>query len=817
MSTNNGFPKHWIAADWAIIGDTLMVKYMDSNRTIRYARAPFLPYFFIRECDLDMARSLLFETGAIVERGPYVTVDGYPAVKIMCQRPRGGSGGLRELRDKLEALGITTYESDIPYVKRVMIDLGITAEKIERRAYVDIEVDARAGFPEPEEAPTRIIGIALAGSDGTELFISDEDEKKMLLELKENLRRYDVVTGWNWRRFDGPYLANRAKKWGIPWDLFGTHELDAMQNYKKLSIWGNLGSSYTLENVAKTHLGVEHKGARTKIDMEKLWESFVTDKSLLREYNLTDAKLVRELDRILNLLDPYIMLATEYPVPLGETAWMTVNWETILLQELQRQPYRIVLPRKPRKRKQLDNGKGGNGDNGEGEDEEDSGLVGGYTSKPRPGVYGWSMSLDYRSLYPSIMITFRLSPELVFLYEAWLRSGKKLKEWIAEVFRKEVEVESPKPNAVPPDLNFDYRQYLEFVRALVGANIVKGPVFARVLQELMERRQALKREMKQYPQKSLEFMSRNIRQASIKLLLLSSYGVFGNSSTRFFNPTFFNAITLMGQHLIKKTIAEAEKRGYVHIYSDTDSVFLTCKETGLSACLETERLAEELNEECKKYVIENFGVDPSDFCIYLEPKFVYKNLLFTAAKKRYRGEAVWAEGEFMKMTEMVGFEAKRSDAFALLKKVQDDVHKIIFETDPQKLEVELGAYLDQLERDLFSGKYDEMLVQAKHVQKELEDYESEDPHVRVAARLKEMSLLRRGDEVRWVTVSAHNGLVEEPVDPVTGKVPKPEWSGYAYYYNAILRMIERMLGKRIRDPIDVRAGPGKQVKLHAFF
>jgi hypothetical protein len=68
-----------------------------------------------------------------------------------------------------------------------------------------------------------------------------------------------------------------------------------------------------------------------------------------------------------------------------------------------------------------------------------------------------------------------------------------------------------------------------------------------------------------------------------------------------------------------------------------------------------------------------------------------------------------------------------------------------------------------------------------------------------------------------VTVSAHNGLVEEPVDPVTGKVPKPEWSGYAYYYNAILRMIERMLGKRIRDPIDVRAGPGKQVKLHAFF
>ncbi|MEM2258206.1 MAG: DNA polymerase domain-containing protein [Candidatus Caldarchaeum sp.] len=777
-----------------------MIKYVDSGK-VRYVKAPFEPYFFIREEDLSKAKELILAEGALVEKGKFISCAGERLVKIKCRLP-SGEGSVESLRDKLEALGLRTYESDIPYVKRVMIDMGITAGEIKKRAYVDIEVDAREGFPDPDKAESRLIGIALVGNDGKEMFFSYDDERKMLMELLDNLKGYEVVTGWNWRRFDGPYLANRAKKLGIKWDLFGIHELDAMMNYKKLSIWGNLGSSYTLENVAKVHLGIEHKGARTKIDMEKLWESFVTDKKLLRDYNMEDARLVAKLDALLNLLDPYIALAQRYPILIRESAFMTSIWETILLVELQKQPVRIVLDRKKFHKEIVG--------------ADNINLVGGYTTQPKAGVYDWAMSLDYRSLYPSIMITFKLSPELVFLFEGWVKSGLKFKDWVKKVLDLDCNIEDIPPYPVPPDLTFDYRRYIEFVDSLVSLGVVKGPIFANVLARLMEERKRLKNEMMKYPTNSLDFMLRNIKQASIKLLLLSSYGVFGNDTTRFFSPTFFNAITMMGHHIIKYTISLVEKFGYSNIYSDTDSLFLKCKKTRLEAVSEAMDLAKLINEEIKKHIKEVWGIPENQCVIEVEPKFVYEHLLFTKAKKRYRGDAVWGEGKFERIVEMVGFETKRSDAFPLMKQAQEAIQYIVMNSDPALMKENIANYLNSLREALFRGDYDAELIQTKHVQKDLEDYEVEDPHVRVAEQLKEKALLRRGDAVSWVTVAAHNGLVEKAVDPLTREVPKPEWSGYAYYFNRILNMVERMLGETVVEPINIKAGPTKQVKMDEY-
>jgi hypothetical protein len=167
--------------------------------------------------------------------------------------------------------------------------------------------------------------------------------------------------------------------------------------------------------VAKRHLGIDHESMKSKMDAERLWSSFIGDKKELREYNLMDARLVVMLDDLLKLSEPYIDIAQQFPIMLRDAPLMSMVLETILLKETAKSSPRLVFPNREHKT---------------------ANLIGGFTMQPKPGVHRGVLSLDYKSLYPTTMATFKLSPELVMLYKSWKDSGLDFDQWVERAFRR---------------------------------------------------------------------------------------------------------------------------------------------------------------------------------------------------------------------------------------------------------------------------------------------------------------------------------------------------------------------------------------------
>jgi len=401
-----GLPKEILDARWIKGGDRgTLIEYYDEEKRRRIIDPEMNPYFFIKEFDLGRARKYIRSRRGRVVKGSFIDIWGNRCVKIEMPTP----DSVKRLRDKLEALGIRTYESDIPFVRRWMIDKYILQCSMNWRLYFDIEVEAVHGFPDPRDAYNRIISIACVGSDGKEYFFSDEDERKMMDEFFSLLkRRYHLMTGWNIHRFDLPYLERRCKRLKYDPGFVPIQDLDAMQNYKRFQAWGSLGVSLKLEHIAEKHLGMTKKELESKIGMELLWQSFKTDKKLLYEYNMRDARLVKMLDEKLKLCDMYVQIARIIPIFVRETPFMNQIIDTLVLLKAQQMEPRIVFPRKR---------------------SHQAKLYGGLVLTPKPGVFRNVLVLDFKSLFNRIIRAWKISPELIHLFLDYKLSREDFETW----------------------------------------------------------------------------------------------------------------------------------------------------------------------------------------------------------------------------------------------------------------------------------------------------------------------------------------------------------------------------------------------------
>ena len=91
---------------------------------------------------------------------------------------------------------------------------------------------------------------------------------------------------------------------------------------------------------------------------------------------------------------------------------------------------------------------------------------------------------------------------------------------------------------------------------------------------------------------------------------------------------------------------------------------------------------------------------------------------------------------------MRGLEAVRTDWTPLARRVQRELLRRVFEDEP------FEAWLEEVARDLASGRLDDELVYRKRLRQSLADYASEGapPHVR-AARMREGPGEGEGDAV----------------------------------------------------------------------
>ena len=221
----------------------------------------------------------------------------------------------------------------------------------------------------------------------------------------------EVITGWNCRLYDIPYMCGRidrimgtkAMKQLSPWnmvnhneiyingrpynifDIIGVTTLDFMELYKKFTYVNR--ESYRLDFIAETELGqkkLDHSEFDTFKDFyTKDWKKFV-------DYNIVDVELVDRLEDKLRLIELVITMAFDAKVNFIDPMFQVRLWDTIIYNYLKKR--NIVVPQMDRS-------------------DKDSKFAGAYVKEPIPGVYDWVVSFDLNSLYPHLIMQYNISPE----------------------------------------------------------------------------------------------------------------------------------------------------------------------------------------------------------------------------------------------------------------------------------------------------------------------------------------------------------------------------------------------------------------------
>ena len=327
--------------------------------------APFKPYFFVKQSYERVVSYYARRKGINIhiEQTELKTLDGHIVSKVEVEQPRHVS----LLRDSMT---IETYEADIPYVRRVMIDQDWRTSLHYNKLYYDIEVK-----------DGKIVCIGVSNHKGhVELLKGDEYD--ILTQFSKIVEGYDMTIGYNSMNYDYPVLSERYKvnKMTIPDEMIRWYDLLPTLQFihqRKLP-------SYSLDWVGKNLVGIE------RVHTDKQFSQLTPQE--IYERCMRDVEITVELDRKFSISDIDIMRAHISYIFPDETYLITRSIDTLLLKKARMLGY--VLPNKP------------NSNNVQ----RHSGAF--VLQPPKPfHIYRNVLFLDCVSLYPNIMINFKISPD----------------------------------------------------------------------------------------------------------------------------------------------------------------------------------------------------------------------------------------------------------------------------------------------------------------------------------------------------------------------------------------------------------------------
>jgi len=297
-------------------------------------------------------------------------------------------------------------------------------------AYTDIEVDSSNGFPNPDTADSEITAITMIVGDRTLAFgLPNYKKHKENVEyfkctnevaLLESFISYwtlfypDIVTGWNSKQFDIPYLVNRIRRllgdeavnklspWGkvsqyktefrgkesISYDILGVMHLDYYELYRKFSPAQNQ-ENFKLDTIAGVELG-DSKVDYAALGYKDLTDLYERNPQLYIEYNIKDTEIVVRLEEKLKLIELALTIAYDAKINYEDVFSPVKTWDVIIYNYLKENGY-IIPPNNKRANKQA--------------------YDGAYVKDPVPGFYKWISSFDYESLYPKLIMMYNISPE----------------------------------------------------------------------------------------------------------------------------------------------------------------------------------------------------------------------------------------------------------------------------------------------------------------------------------------------------------------------------------------------------------------------
>ena len=454
---------------------------------------------------------------------------------------------------------------------------------------MDIEVQAEEGFPDPESCSEEMLTISIQDNATKQIitwgrkpytpsqknvtYHHHEDEVAMLnafLYWWSN-NTPDVITGWNVRLYDIPYLCGRISRimgekkmkllspWGLVsqdeayisgrkfnvYDIAGLTTLDYLELYKKFTYKAQ--ESYRLDYIAQVELGqkkLDHSEFNTFKDFYRgNWKKFV-------DYNIIDVELVDRLEDKMKLIELALTMAYTAKVNYVDVMYQVRMWDTIIYNYLKRR--NIVIPPKDRS-------------------EKDSKFAGAYVKEPIPGKYDWVVSFDLNSLYPHLIMQYNISPET-------LVEEKHPSATVDRILEEKISFEMYKDYAVCANGAMYRKDVKGFLPELMEKMYAERVIFKK-------RMLAAKQEYEKTPTKTLEkeiARCNNIQMAK-KISLNSAYGAIGNQYFRYYKLANAEAITMSGQTSIRwienhmngylNNLLQTEDVDYV-IASDTDSIYI---------------------------------------------------------------------------------------------------------------------------------------------------------------------------------------------------------------------------------------------------
>jgi DNA polymerase-2 len=528
---------------------------------------------------------------------------------------------------------------------------------------------------------TDAVFIRGAGTDTAPVFFCGS-EQAVLNRFFEHVRRDDpdLLIGWSVIDFDLWSIQTRCDALRIPFAMgrdTGARIIAGRREGQRIAripgravidvpsmlrAYFHTFEEYSLDFVASAMLGKRKSIVETGTDkIEEINRRFSEDPLSLASYNLLDAQLTKEIFEKATILPNSIERSKRSGHLLDRTGGSVAAFDYLYLPRLHRAGY--VAP--------------------DAADREiaEAPLPGGHVLEPKPGRCENVLVFDFRSLYPSLIMTFKIDP-LGFI--------------------------SPSPNRVqgPEGPSF----------------AVDAAILPSIIAELLEARAQAKKDNNPY-----------LSQA-IKILMNSFYGVLGAEGCRFFSAAIASTITKTGQYILKQTIRHIEETtGFPVIYGDTDSLFVHLGKDAESKASDLGRtIAEQVTTWLTDTLKQRFGVE-SALLLQFEGHFRHFFMpplrgSTQGSKKHYCGATVDATG--MKLT-FKGMESARSDWTDLAKEFQHELFVRFFGSQP------LEAYILRTVQEVRCGNADDRLVYKKRLRKKLDEYtDTIPPHVQ-AARLLE--------------------------------------------------------------------------------
>jgi len=789
-----------IDADYTLIENKPLVRLYCKNvkgKTVLVLDKTFEPYFFVmpKEGKLTELKKMIedLDTKKLETKVLKVEIveknwmsEKARVLKVTIGNPRRIPDVRDLVKDWKDVEG--TFEYDIPFAKRYIIDKqieplnwievsgGETKEKndfqvdsviqatsvkaIDLKKTIEFRILAFDTEWVEEEKESKLIMLSLAANDGYKKVLTSHhwekkptyvevvnDEKKIIERFLEIIKEKDpdFIVGYNSDGFDFPVLKERATKLKVSLKVGrdnapifvvrrgrissakskGRVHIDLFDFISHILAPSMRSEVLTLDEVAQELLGVGKKKMKYK-DMVEIW-SKKEGLEKLAEYNMWDSELTLRLaERILPQVFALSKLSGQLPFDVTRYTYSQLVEGFFMKKAF---AHDVLIPNRP-KTEEMELRR------------DEPTYKGAIVIEPKKGIHSDILIFDFRSLYPTIIVTHNIDP--------WTFNFKPCK----------------KKNEVPESKLYFCADSKGFI--------------PKHLKELIDRRKKIKSQIKKLEEGSEQFKLLDNEQYALKILANATYGYMAYFGAKWYRRECGSAAASWGRHYIKTAIEESKKFGFEIIYGDTDSLMVRWPEKM------SQTKIKEMGEKFEKMINDKLpGI------IELEFRNLYEGGIFVArkeggvgAKKRY------ALIDYKGNLEIRGFETVRRDWCELSKKIQRDVLTVILkEKDPVKA-VQL---VRETIKKIKEGKVNlEDLTIFEQITRPLSTYEQIGPHVKAAQKSKARGRPVGEGTVIGFVITKGSGSISDRAEPVEDVKPN-QYDPTYYIEHQILPASMRVL------------------------